>query len=532
MDARAKLERIQPQVIDLTARRCVLWRVFLRSALASAAQPLYNAVSSKFLSRGKLVSSRNPFSAFTCIITLALSLSFTQATVAAEAGNAAKTARNVQISEADLNSLLLPMTKAQLEVEAAAWQGVLEKKVRQIGNLEIQNRKDDQGAGLIGQVGEQLKESVDAVLPTDGQSAAAGTADTSKAADSKHPDQSAAPVVSELDEKIAVMRVEQGGVNKRFGIVLDALEAKGGDVADYRLYLSAVSGINLSVDDTAGAMLALREWIKSDDGGLLLLVNLVKFAVAIAFVLFLSRLLGRLADRVIAKRPVSMLLENFIKVGVRRSVLFIGLIACLPLIGVNIGPVLALIGAAGLVIGLALQGTLSNFASGVLILIYRPYDTGDAITVAGLSGKVSGMNLLYTTINTFDNQLITIPNNSVWNDAITNITGSDTRRVDMVFGIGYGDDFAAAQGILRSILESHPKVLKTPEPVIRVHELADSSVNLVCRPWSNTADYWDVYWDVTETAKREFDKQGISIPFPQRDVHFFPAAPEVSEKQA
>jgi len=212
------------------------------------------------------------------------------------------------------------------------------------------------------------------------------------------------------------------------------------------------------------------------------------------------------------------------KVSVRRTVFAIGFIASLPILGVDVGPVLALIGAAGLVIGLALQGTLSNFASGVLILVYRPYDINDAITVAGVSGKVSGMNLLYTTIKTFDNQLITIPNNSVWNDTIINITGSSERRVDLVFGIGYGDDFGQAQSILHSILKSHPKVLETPEPVIRVHELADSSVNLICRPWAKTEDYWDVYWDVMETVKREFDKQGISIPFPQRDVHFFPAA--------
>jgi small conductance mechanosensitive channel len=133
------------------------------------------------------------------------------------------------------------------------------------------------------------------------------------------------------------------------------------------------------------------------------------------------------------------------------------------------------------------------------------------------------MNLLSTTIKTFDNQLITIPNNNVWNGAITNITGSDTRRVDMVFGIGYSDDFGKAQEILQAILSQHPKVLETPEPTIRLHELADSSVNLICRPWTKTEDYWGVHWDVMESVKREFDKQGISIPFPQSDVHFYPA---------
>ncbi len=482
------------------------------------------------------MASKKRLHSLTCMGALALMLLLRHPEVFAATDYVAETASNVQISEADLNSLLLPLTKMQLEVEAAAWQSVLEEKVRQIGALEIRSRKGDQSVGLIGQVGEQLKESVLALLPDAAGGAVsdeASTADTSTLAASGKSDDAAIQASTAPSEKIAVMRVAQGGINKRFGIVLDSLDAKGGDVKDYRLYLSAVSGIKLSVDETTAAMLALRGWIKSENGGLLLLINILKFVAAIFIVLFISRLLGRLTDRLVARQPVSMLLENFIQVGVRRTVFFIGFIAALPLIGVNIGPVLALIGAAGLVIGLALQGTLSNFASGVLILIYRPYDTGDAITVAGVSGKVSGMNLLYTTINTFDNQLITIPNNNVWNDAITNITGSDTRRIDMVFGIGYGDDFGAAQSILHSILENHPKVLKTPEPVIRLHELADSSVNLICRPWSKTADYWNVYWDVMETVKREFDKQGISIPFPQRDVHFFPAAaeaPDVSDK--
>jgi small conductance mechanosensitive channel len=196
----------------------------------------------------------------------------------------------------------------------------------------------------------------------------------------------------------------------------------------------------------------------------------------------------------------------------------------LPIIGINIGPVLALIGAAGLVVGLALQGTLSNFASGVLILIYRPYDINDIIEAGGVSGLVSSMTLVCTTIKTLDNKLITVPNNSVWNDTITNITGSKERRVDLVFGIGYGDDFSKAQKILQNILTNHPLVLAQPEPNVRVHELGDSSVNLICRPWVKTNDYWDVHWDVIETVKREFDAEGISIPFPQRDVHVIPSA--------
>tara|TARA_B110000503_G_scaffold30128_1_gene48725 strand:- start:30093 stop:31535 length:1443 start_codon:yes stop_codon:yes gene_type:complete len=470
------------------------------------------------------VNFKNLVKSFKGGAALTLVLLFLHPAAFAETDYTAKTARNVDVSVDNLNALLLPLTRSELEVEAAAWQDVLSRKVAQISLLEIRNRDSIQQPGLISQVGGLVKDGVGAVLPdVVGNDDATVTAKPDGAA-ATQPDAAAVKAGTELEKKIAILRVERGGIDKRFGIVLDALIDKGGDVKEQRLYLEAVSGINLTVGDSTALLLAVKAWLKSGDGVQSLLINLFKFAAAIGFVVFISRMLGRLVDRVIARHPVSYLLDNFIKVAVRRTVLVVGFIATLPIVGINIGPVLALIGAAGLVVGLALQGTLSNFASGVLILIYRPYDMNDAITVSGVSGTVSTMNLLYTTIKTFDNQLITIPNNNVWGDTIINITGSDTRRVDMVFGIGYGDDFGKAQEILGKILAEHPKVLKTPEPKIRLHELADSSVNLICRPWSNTADYWDVYWDVMETVKREFDKQGISIPFPQRDVHFFPTA--------
>jgi small conductance mechanosensitive channel len=476
---------------------------------------------------------------FTRIAAIILALLLIQPAAFAETKYVATTADNVDISTDDLTSLLLPLTQSQLAVEAAAWQAVLQRKVAEISKLEVQNRNANASAGLIGEVGTQLMDGVSSVLPAvvGGSESGEGTAnasDSETAVAPAQPDAAEKPQGKDLSSAIALMRLEQGGINKRFAIVLDALEGKGGDVKEQRLYLAAVSGIKLNVEDTSAAFLALKEWLKSKDGGLLLLVNVLQFIAVVALVIFASHMLGKLTDRLIAKRPTSLLLENFIRVGVRRVVMAIGILAALPIIGINVGPVLALIGAAGLVIGLALQGTLSNFASGVLILVYRPYDMHDAISVAGVSGVVSNMNLLYTTIKTFDNQLITIPNNNVWNDTIINITGSHERRVDLVFGISYKDDFSKAQDILRAILAQHPKVLETPAPNIRLHELADSSVNLICRPWAKTEDYWDVYWDVMEAVKREFDKQGISIPFPQSDVHLYAATalPEGQGKPA
>jgi small conductance mechanosensitive channel len=200
-------------------------------------------------------------------------------------------------------------------------------------------------------------------------------------------------------------------------------------------------------------------------------------------------------------------------------VLLIGFVVALGALGLNVTPLVAAIGAAGLVIGLALQGTLSNFASGVLILIYRPFDVGDAVKVGGVSGTVEAMNLVQTTILTWDNQIQYVPNNEIWDSVITNINGRDIRRVDMVFGIGYGDDMAKAESIIGQVIEQHDLILAEPAPTIKVNELGDNSVNFVVRPWVKNADYWGVYWDLTRKIKEQFDAEGVGIPFPQRDIH-------------
>ena len=199
--------------------------------------------------------------------------------------------------------------------------------------------------------------------------------------------------------------------------------------------------------------------------------------------------------------------------------LFVGVLVAANQLGINMGPLLAMIGAAGLVVGLALQGTLSNFASGLMIMIYRPFDVGDVIKAGAVNGKVEGMTLVTTLVRTFDNQSVHIPNNMIWGDVITNVTANDTRRVDMVFGIGYGDDIEEARAVLLDVIGSHDKVLDDPEPVVEVAALSESSVDFIARPWARTEDYWNVFWDITSEVKKRFDREGISIPFPQRDVH-------------
>ncbi|MGB5892027.1 MAG: mechanosensitive ion channel domain-containing protein, partial [Thermoanaerobaculia bacterium] len=236
----------------------------------------------------------------------------------------------------------------------------------------------------------------------------------------------------------------------------------------------------------------------------------------------LAKIAGRVVSKALSKTPnISNLLQDFLVRMIRGAVLVVGVIVALPRLGLEIGPLLAVVGAAGFAVAFALQGTLSNFASGIMILFYQPFDVGDFVEVAGISGKVESLTLVSTELNTVDNKKVLVPNNSVWQGIITNATGSPTRRVDLVFGIGYGDSIEKATAILEDIVAKHELVLESPEPVIKVHELGDSSVNFICRPWAKTDDYWTVYWDITRAVKERFDAEGVSIPFPQRDVHLY-----------
>nr|PMH82171.1 mechanosensitive ion channel protein MscS [Vibrio sp. 10N.286.48.B7] len=242
-------------------------------------------------------------------------------------------------------------------------------------------------------------------------------------------------------------------------------------------------------------------------------------------ILMATRMIVKLVRKLVSKAVVtknfklSHLMQNFFVSMSGNIIWIIGIMVGLSQVGLNLAPVLTGFGIAGVIIGFALQDTLSNFAAGMMLLIYRPFDVGDFVFAGGVDGKVSHMSLVNTTIRTFDNQIIIVPNGKIWGDVIKNVTHERTRRVDMVFGIGYGDDLLKAESVLNDIVTAHPCVLKSPEPMIKVHTLNTSSVDFVVRPWVKTDDYWDVYWDVTKEVKLRFDKEGISIPFPQQDVH-------------
>ena len=237
--------------------------------------------------------------------------------------------------------------------------------------------------------------------------------------------------------------------------------------------------------------------------------------------IWIARWLARIAGKVLDKRSVDPTLTKFAISLVKITLITFVIISAIGQVGIATTSFVAIIGAAGLAIGFALQGSLSNFASGVMLIIFKPIKVGDYIEGSGAAGSVEIIGIFVTTLVTPDNKVIYIPNSALTSSIITNYSAKDTRRVDMVFGIGYGDDIDKAKNVIKSVIDNDSRILKDPAPQIVVSALADSSVNFNVRPWVNSADYWGVYFDVTEQIKKKFDEQNISIPFPQRDIHMF-----------
>lgn len=233
----------------------------------------------------------------------------------------------------------------------------------------------------------------------------------------------------------------------------------------------------------------------------------------------IARMLTNVAVKAMKKGDVDRELIGFIDGLIYWGLIVIVVIAALGQLGIQTASFIAILGAAGLAVGLALQGSLSNFAAGVLIVILRPFNVGNYVEMAGTAGTVVRINIFTTELLTGDNKQIIIPNSRVLDSNIVNFSSTGTRRIDMVFGIGYSDDIDKAKDILRNIIDNDKRVLKDKDARIAVSELGESSVNFVVRPWVNSADYWDVLFDMNAEVKRRFDAEGISIPFPQRDVH-------------
>ena len=253
---------------------------------------------------------------------------------------------------------------------------------------------------------------------------------------------------------------------------------------------------------------------------------IIPFSIKIFFAILIF-IVGRivvkaiigLLRKILAKAKMDVILVNFVSSIVKTVLLLFVVVAALDQLGVNTSSLIALVGAAGLAIGLALQGSLQNFAAGVMMIIFRPFKSGDFIEAGGVTGVVEMISIFSTTLRTGDNREIIIPNGSIYSSAITNYSARETRRIDMVFGIGYEDNMKQAKQIMQTILDADDRILKDPKTLIAVSELADSSVNFVVRPWVKSDDYWAVKFDITEKIKEAFDDDNISIPYPQLDLH-------------
>ncbi|MGI2165827.1 mechanosensitive ion channel domain-containing protein [Shewanella oncorhynchi] len=336
-------------------------------------------------------------------------------------------------------------------------------------------------------------------------------------------------VTSAQTSHVMMLKERLAQNSQSLNIDISLLDALGHDTAALKKTLFSVSGdITQDVLNFDVASSLVEQWLNTAQEQAINHGPTVVFKLFVfCLILFIAGLAGKLAKQIVkntvsnSKLNLSKLLQDFFTSLSGKAVFTIGLLIALSQLGIELGPLLAGFGIAGVIIGFALQDTLSNFASGMMILIYRPYDVGDLINAAGVTGRVSHMSLVSTTIKTMDNQRLIIPNNKIWGDTINNITAEHQRRVDMTFGISYSDSIEQAEAILKSIVKAHPKVQPLPEPTIKLHLLSESSVDFIVRPWAKPEDYWEVYWDITREVKMRFDAEGISIPFPQRDVHIY-----------
>ncbi len=351
---------------------------------------------------------------------------------------------------------------------------------------------------------------------------------------------SAKPDDADLVLKLGAAQVASNTSVRSLEVVVRLMESLELDATDYKAILIQSTG-----DISKGFEFAIFKeflesgwdavvvWFKEQAPGLSTKV------LIFLLVLYIFHLIGVFIRKAITKAVhsdrvnVSRLLGAMIASTSYKLILMLGILVALMQIGISLTPVLAGLGVAGFIVGFALQETLSNFASGLMILFYRPFDEKDFVEAAGVKGWVHKMSLVSTTILTIDNQTLIVPNSKIWGDVICNRSDQETRRVDLVFGVSYSADIPHVERTIQEVLSGCDLILPEPEPVVRVHELADSSVNFVVRPWVKNADYWDVYWFLMREMKMRFDAEGIGIPFPQRDVHHHypesgqaPSAPE------
>lgn len=312
-------------------------------------------------------------------------------------------------------------------------------------------------------------------------------------------------------------------------VIVELMETMGLNADAYKTKLVTLTrDISSGISDTDVAITLFKRWMQSlsnwfSENGSGYIARLFIALGFLAVFFIVTRIMRAALERALdsSKVNLSLLARRMLIAWSSKLVMLFGIMLALSQLGISLGPLLAGLGVAGFIVGFALQDTLGNFAAGMMILLYRPYDVGDLVDLGDVFGTVDKMSLVSTTLLTLDNQMYVVPNSKIWGDVIKNVTAQKERRIDMVFGISYADDILKAETILMDILKSHKKVLEKPKPEVHLHTLGESSVDFVVRPWVEVDDYWEVYWDVTRNVKLRFDEAGVSIPFPQRDVHVY-----------
>ncbi len=321
---------------------------------------------------------------------------------------------------------------------------------------------------------------------------------------------------NQLLVNVTDLQVERSGIIDRFEVVLDALDDKGGDTSSYRKYIDAVSGIDIDVTDTKGLGIRLLSWLRSEEGGIRWGLNLAVVVTIFVVSVVVSRLLAKFANRLLGKvGNTSNLFRDFIVVMIKRGGLVVGALLGLASIGVNLGPILALVGGASFVLAFALQSNLGNFASGLMLLVSKPFDVGDEVKVAGYWAYVDSISLASTKLKDFSGSIITLPNNTVWGGDIINYTHTDIRKIGIAINIRFNQDMDTIYKMWMDITSSNPKVLQDPAPGwFPWNSYYDYYISVSLSAWTKTDDYWEVYVEMIKALQDRLDKLNIELAVP------------------
>ena len=421
-----------------------------------------------------------------------------ETTIAEEAiPEVAVTTKDPKIPLKNLTLLVKPLTLEQLENEAAAWLLLLQEKLQAISDAEIalENQK-------LEPKGQEGAETTETITPQENN-----------------------------------LKAEEIAIVARFNIVLDELDAKGGDSSSYRQYIDAISGLEKFVTDSSGLGVQLVSWFTSEEGGISLAIDiaigLAKLGGILVITMIVSPRLGKLSDNLLGRiSGISILFRGFIVMIVKRGVLVIGALIALAALGVDLGPILAIVGGASFVLAFALQSNLGNFASGLMLLINKPFDVGDEVKVAGYWAYVDSISLASTKIKDFNGNIITLPNNTVWGSDIINYTHTDIRRLAFSIDIKFEQDMNQVYEMWMNITAAHPKVLETPKPTwFPWNAKYNYCISISLKAWSKTDDYWTVYVDILKELQKGIAERNIELTAPLQEIKLDQYLPETAAKQ-